>query len=188
MSTTHHPSSHSRDHHHHHPHRSQARNGAVGTHGMGNGSGSHRAGGDLNRIAFAATLHCMTGCAIGEIAGMVIGTSLGWSMWETVALAVTLAFISGFALTMLPLIRSGLAVSVALKTAFAADFVSITVMEIVDNGVMMSIPHAMHAGPTSLLFWSSMAVAFAIAFVVVYPINRWMIARGLGHAVVHAHH
>ncbi|WP_181704163.1 DUF4396 domain-containing protein [Chthonobacter albigriseus] len=153
-------------------------------------SGHHGHGGadSLNRTAFLATLHCMTGCAIGEIAGMVIGTSLGWSMWETVALAVVLAFITGFALTMRPLLKGGIAFVPALKIAFAADFVSVTVMEIVDNAVMMSIPHAMHAGPTTLLFWGSMAVALAVAVVVVFPINRWMIARGKGHAVVHAYH
>ncbi|MCB1377188.1 MAG: DUF4396 domain-containing protein [Alphaproteobacteria bacterium] len=145
-------------------------------------------GQSLNRLAFQATLHCMTGCAIGEIAGMVIGTALGWGMWETVGLAVTLAFITGFALTMIPLIRSGMPLKRALGIAVAADFVSVSVMEIVDNAVMMAIPGAMAAGPLDLFFWASIAVALAIAFAVALPINLWLIKRGKGHAVIHAQH
>ncbi len=142
----------------------------------------------LHRLAFQATLHCLTGCAIGEIAGMVIGTSLGWGMWETVALAVTLAFISGFALTMVPLWRAGMPLRQALKIAIAADFVSVTIMEIVDNAVMMAIPGAMSAGPLDWFFWASLGLALGIAFVVALPVNLWLIRRGKGHAVVHAHH
>ena len=142
----------------------------------------------LNRLAFQATLHCMTGCAIGEVAGMVIGTAIGLSMWETVGLAVTLAFITGFGLTMIPLVRSGMGLHQALGIAFAADFISVTVMEIVDNAVMMAIPGAMAAGPLDWFFWLSMAFALAIAFAVALPVNLWLIRRGKGHAVVHSHH
>lgn len=149
-------------------------------------SGTH--GQPMSRLALSATLHCMTGCAIGEVAGMIIGTSLGWGMWQTVALAVTLAFITGFALTMIPLIRSGMPLRRALGVAFAADFISVTVMEIVDNAVMMAIPGAMAAGPLDWFFWVSMAAALAIAFVAAFPINYWLIARGKGHALVHDHH
>lgn len=142
----------------------------------------------LRRLAFQATLHCMTGCAIGEIAGMVIGTSIGLSMWQTVALAVTLAFITGFAFTMIPLVRSGMRLRQALGIAFAADFISVSVMEIVDNAVMMAIPGAMAAGPLDWFFWASMALALGIAFAVALPVNLWLIRRGMGHAVVHSHH
>ena len=143
---------------------------------------------DVNGMALSATLHCLTGCAIGEVAGMVIGSALGWSMWETVALAVTLAFITGFAMTMRPLISGGMPFRRALAVAFAADFFSVTVMEIVDNAVMIAIPGAIHAGPGDLWFWSSIAIALAVAGVAAFPVNRWLIARGRGHAVVHAHH
>jgi hypothetical protein len=142
----------------------------------------------LNRIAFSATVHCLTGCAIGETLGMIIGTALGWGDWETIALAVALAFFFGYSLTMLPLLRSGLALSAAVPVALAADTVSITVMEIVDNAIMLMIPGAMDAHLDNLLFWGSLAVALLIAGAVAYPINRWMIARGRGHAVVHSHH
>jgi hypothetical protein len=149
--------------------------------------GHHQAG-SLNRIAWSATLHCLTGCAIGEIAGMVIGTALGWGNWETVALAVALAFVSGFALTMIPLLRAGMALPRALRLALAAEAASITVMEIVDNAVMLAIPGAMEAGLASPLFWGSLGFALAVAAVAAFPVNRWLIARGRGHAVVHAHH
>jgi hypothetical protein len=142
----------------------------------------------LNRLAFQATLHCMTGCAIGEVAGMIIGTALGWGMWETVGLAVTLAFITGFALTMIPLMRSGMAWKQALGIAFAADFISVTVMEIVDNAVMIAIPGAMAAGRLDWFFWASLGAALGIAFVVALPVNLWLINRGKGHAGVHARH
>ncbi len=142
----------------------------------------------LNRLAFSATAHCLTGCAIGEVLGMVIGTALGWGTVATIALAVVLAFFFGYSLTMIPLLRSGLALTAVLPLAFAADTLSITVMEIVDNLVMVVVPGAMEAGLTSLLFWGSLAFALAVAFVAAFPVNRWLIARGKGHAVVHEYH
>jgi hypothetical protein len=142
----------------------------------------------LNRVAFAATVHCLTGCAIGETLGMIIGTALGWSDWETIALAVVLAFFFGYSLTMLPLLRGGLTLAAAVPVALAADTVSIAIMEVVDNAIMLVIPGAMEAGLTNLLFWGSLTVALLIAGAVAYPVNRWMIGRGAGHAVVHEHH
>ncbi len=171
------------EHHGHHGHAHHAHH----DHGH-QGHAHHGADASLNRTAFVATLHCMTGCAIGEVAGMVIGTALGWGMWETVGLAVTLAFVTGFGMTMRPLLANGFPFRRALGVAFAADFVSVSIMEIVDNAVMMLIPGAMHAGLDSLFFWGSMAVALAVAVVAAFPVNRWLIARGKGHAVVHAHH
>ena len=145
-------------------------------------------GSSLNRLAFSATAHCLTGCAIGEVLGMVIGTALGWSDVATIALAVVLAFFFGYSLTMVPLLRSGLALAAVLPVAFAADTLSITIMEIVDNLIMLVIPGAMDAGLTSPLFWGSLAFALAVAFVAAFPVNRWLIARGKGHAVVHEYH
>jgi len=142
----------------------------------------------LNRIAFSATAHCLTGCAIGEVLGMIIGTALGWSDWETIALAVVLAFFFGYSLTMVPLLRSGIALAAAIPVALAADTVSITIMEIVDNAIMLLIPGAMEAGLTNLLFWGSLTVALLIAGAVAYPVNRYLIQRGRGHAVVHQYH
>ena len=145
-------------------------------------------GSSLNRLAFSATVHCLTGCAIGEVLGMVIGTALRWSDLATIALAVVLAFFFGYSLTMLPLLRSGLALATVLPLAFAADTLSITIMEIVDNLIMLVVPGAMEAGLGSLLFWGSLAFALAVAFVAAFPANRWLIARGKGHAVVHEYH
>jgi Domain of unknown function (DUF4396) len=142
----------------------------------------------LNRLAASATAHCLTGCAIGEVLGMVIGTALGWGDWPTIALAVVLAFFFGYSLTMLPLLRSGLALAAAVPLALASDTFSIAVMEIVDNAVMLLVPGAMEAGLANFLFWGSLAFAFAVAFVAAFPLNRWLIARGRGHAVVHAYH
>jgi hypothetical protein len=142
----------------------------------------------LSRIAFSATVHCLTGCAIGEVLGLIIGTALGWGNWETIALAVGLAFFFGYSLTMLPLLRSGIALAAAVPVALAADTISIAIMEIVDNGIILIVPGAMEAGLTSPLFWSSLAVALLLAGAVAYPANRWMIQRGKGHAVVHSHH
>ena len=142
----------------------------------------------LNRLAFSATVHCLTGCAIGEVLGLVIGTALGWSDVATIALAVVLAFFFGYSLTVVPLLRSGLALARVLPIAFAADTLSITIMEIVDNLIMVLIPGAMEAGLTSLLFWGSLAFALAVAFVAAFPANRWLISRGKGHAVVHDYH
>jgi len=142
----------------------------------------------LNRVAFSATVHCLTGCAIGEVLGMIIGTALGWSDWETIALAVVLAFFFGYSLTMLPLLRSGLALGAAVPVALAADTISIGIMEIVDNAIMLLIPGAMDAHLDNLLFWGSLTAALLIAGAVAYPVNRWLIARGRGHAVVHEYH
>jgi len=139
-------------------------------------------------VAFSATAHCLTGCAIGEVLGLVIGTILGWGNVAIIALAVVLAFFFGYSLTMLPLLRAGLALATVLPIAFAADTLSITVMEIVDNLIILIIPGAMEAGLTSLLFWGSLALALAVAFVAAFPLNRWLIARGRGHAVVHQYH
>ena len=139
-------------------------------------------------MAAQATLHCLTGCAIGEVLGMVIGTSVGLSDWATVALAVALAFLFGYALTMRGVLRAGVPFRQAIRVALAADTVSILVMEIVDNAVMLTVPGAMEAGITGPLFWGALAFALAVAFVVTLPINRWMIGRGKGHARVHALH
>ena len=143
---------------------------------------------NLTRTAVSATLHCLTGCAIGEVLGLVIGTALGWSTVPTIALAVALAFFFGYALTMGPVLRAGLSFRDAVKVALAADTVSILVMEIVDNGVIVAVPGAMDAGLASGLFWASLAFALAVAFVVTVPVNRWLIGRGKGHAAVHQFH
>jgi hypothetical protein len=142
----------------------------------------------LNRTAFSATLHCLTGCAIGEVLGIVIGTALGWGTFPTIALAIVLAFFFGYGLTMLPLLRSGMALGAVLPLAFASDTLSITIMEIVDNLIIVAIPGAMDAGLGSPLFWGSLAFALAVAFVAAFPVNRYLISRGKGHAVVHKHH
>ncbi len=142
---------------------------------------------DLTRQAVVATAHCLTGCAVGEVLGMVVGTALGWSELATVVLAVALAFLFGYAFTLRSVVRSGLSLGAAVRVALAADTLSITVMEVVDNGVMLTVPGAMEAGLASGLFWGSLALALAVAFVVTVPVNRWLLARGRGHAVVHAH-
>jgi hypothetical protein len=142
----------------------------------------------LNRVAFSATVHCLTGCAIGEVLGMIIGTALGWGDFQTIALAVVLAFFFGYSLTMLPLLRSGLALGAAIPVALAADTISITIMEIVDNAIMLLIPGAMEAGLDNFRFWASLAVALLVAGAAAYPVNRWLIRRGRGHAVVHEYH
>jgi hypothetical protein len=148
----------------------------------------HTAGSSMRQLAFSATLHCLTGCAIGEVLGMVIGTGLGWDDAPTILLSVILAFVFGYSLTLRPLLASGLAFAAAARLALAADTLSITVMEIVDNAIMLVIPGAMEAGPRSALFWGSLAVALGIAFVAAFPVNYWLIRRGRGHAVVHQHH
>ena len=142
-------------------------------------------GGALTRVALSATLHCLTGCAIGEVLGMVIGTALGFSELGTVALAVGLAFLFGYALTSLPLLRAGCAFSAVVPIALASDTLSIATMELVDNAILLAVPGAMEAGLGSLLFWGSLAFALVIAGAVALPVNRWLIARGKGHAVVH---
>jgi hypothetical protein len=148
----------------------------------------HTAGSSMRQLAFSATLHCLTGCAIGEVLGMVIGTGLGWDDVPTILLSVVLAFVFGYSLTLRPLLASGLAFAAAARLALAADTLSITVMEIVDNAIMLVIPGAMEAGPRSALFWGSLVVALGIAFVAAFPVNYWLIRRGRGHAVVHQHH
>jgi Domain of unknown function (DUF4396) len=142
----------------------------------------------LNRLAASATTHCLTGCAIGEVLGVAIGTALGWGNFETIVLAIVLAFFFGYAFTSWPLLRSGLALGAVVPIALAADTLSITVMEIVDNAILLVIPGAMEAGLGDALFWGSLAFALAIAWVAAFPVNRWLIARGRGHAVVHAYH
>jgi hypothetical protein len=158
----------------------------MGHHHHHDGGGPR--GRELTRTAVSATLHCLTGCAIGEVLGMVIGTSLGWGEWSTVALAVALAFFFGYSFTVGPVLRAGVPLRAALKVALAADTLSITVMEIVDNAVMLLVPGAMAAGVASWLFWGSLAFALAVAFVLTVPVNRWLIGRGRGHAVVHEYH
>jgi hypothetical protein len=142
----------------------------------------------LNRMAASATTHCLTGCAIGEVLGLVIASLLGWSDVAAIALAVVLAYTFGYALTIRLLLRTGVAIGAALGIAFVADTLSITVMEIVDNAVILLIPGAMDAGLTSLLFWASLALALAIAWIAAFPVNRWLLARGGGHALVMRHH
>ena len=156
------------DHHHHHHHHDLPTEGRA-----------------LDLVALSATLHCLTGCALGEIAGMVIGTALGWGDWETVALSVLLAFLFGYTLTSLPLLRAGLAIGAVIPIALASDTASIGVMEIVDNLIMLVVPGALAAGLSDLLFWGSLAVALVVAGACAYPLNRWLIARGRGHAAVH---
>jgi hypothetical protein len=156
-------------------------------HHVHHASPAHPSAPSLNRTAWSATLHCLTGCAIGEVLGMVIGTALGWSNLPTIALAVALAFTFGYLLTLLPLLKV-MAVGPALRLALASDTASITVMEIVDNAIMLAIPGAMDAGPLTVLFWVSLGFSLAVAAVAAFPINRFLISRGKGHAVVHAHH
>ncbi|KMS72227.1 membrane protein [Streptomyces viridochromogenes] len=139
-------------------------------------------------MAVQATLHCLTGCAIGEVLGMVIGTALGWSDVPTLILAVVLAFFFGYALTLRGVLKAGVGLRAALKVALAADTLSIAVMELVDNGVIVLWPGAMDAGLTDPLFWWVLAIALAVAFVLTTPVNKWMIGRGKGHAVVHQYH
>jgi hypothetical protein len=143
------------------------------------------AGSALTAVALSATLHCLTGCAIGEVAGMAIGTALGLSNLATVALAVVLAFFFGYSLTSLPLLRAGLALSAVIPIALAADTLSIATMEVVDNLIMVTIPGAMEAGLGSVLFWGSLSFSLFVAGVIALPVNRWLIIRGKGHAVVH---
>ncbi|HEX2297470.1 MAG TPA: DUF4396 domain-containing protein [Pseudonocardiaceae bacterium] len=138
--------------------------------------------------AVSATVHCLTGCAIGEVLGMVLGTWFGLPMWGTVALAVVLAFFFGYLLTVRGVLRAGVGLAAAVKLAFAADTLSIAVMEVVDNTIVVLIPGAMDAGAASLLFWGALALSLAVAFVITLPVNKWMIGRGRGHAVVHELH
>lgn len=141
-----------------------------------------------NDLALRATVHCLTGCGIGEVLGLVMSDALGWEVVPAIALAVALAFTFGYALTLVPLLRAGLALRRAMGLTLVADTLSITVMEITDNAVILAVPGAMAAGIGSLLFWASLAVALAAAFAAAYPVNRWLIGRGSGHAVLHGHH
>ena len=149
---------------------------------------THGTQGSLNRLALTATLHCLTGCGIGEVLGLVIANWLGWSTIPSITLAVVLAFVFGYALAMRPLLASGLTLGQALRLALAADTVSIIVMEIIDNAIMLAIPGAMDAHLTDAFFWGSLFLALALAFVVTFPVNRWLISRGQGHALVHTLH
>jgi Domain of unknown function (DUF4396) len=157
-----------RDHHHHHHHAPLPTSGRA-----------------LDTVAASATLHCLTGCAIGEVAGVAIGTALGWSDIATIALAIGLAFVFGYSLTSLPLLRAGLAFATVVPIALASDTLSIAVMEFVDNAILLIIPGAMEAGLDTLLFWGSLSAALAVAGLCAFPVNRWLIARGKGHAAVH---
>ncbi|HEX5016402.1 MAG TPA: DUF4396 domain-containing protein [Actinomycetes bacterium] len=140
------------------------------------------------RLAVSATLHCLAGCAIGEVLGLVLGTWWGWSDLWTIVLAIVLAFFFGYLFSMAPLLRGGLSLRSAIGIALAADTISIATMEIVDNAVVLAVPGAMDAGLTEALFWGSLAFALAVAFVVTVPVNRALIVRGKGHAVVHHLH
>ena len=146
------------------------------------------AGAQLNATAFRATLHCLSGCAVGEVLGMILGTAWGLSNGATVALSVLLAFAFGYTFTFLPLLRSGMPLRSALAVAFAADTASITLMEIVDNAIMLVIPGAMNAGLGQALFWGSLALSLVLAGAAAFPLNRFLIQRGQGHALAHARH
>ena len=144
--------------------------------------------GSINRLAFSATVHCLTGCAIGEVLGMVIGTALRWGNGPTIAVSVALAFVFGYAFTLVPLRSGGLTLGAAARLAFAADTLSITIMEIVDNSIMLVVPGAMDGGLGEPRFWVTLLAALLVAGVAAYPVNRWLILRGQGHAVVHKLH
>ena len=145
-------------------------------------------GRELTRSAISATVHCLTGCAIGEVLGMVIGTALGLHNATTIILSIALAFFFGYALTIRPVLAAGIPFAGAIKVALAADTLSILTMEIIDNTVLVAVPGAMDAGLASFLFWGSLAFSLAVAFVVTVPVNRWLIGRGKGHAVMHEYH
>src|SRR4051794_21532375 len=169
-------------HDHHHP-AGKAASTAAPDH-----ADHQRAGATTWGAAAAATLHCLTGCAIGEVLGMVIGTAAGLPNSATVVLSIVLAFVFGYGLTMRGVLRAGVGLRGALRIALAADTVSIAVMELLDNAVVVAVPGAMTAGLTSALFWGSLAFSLVVAFLLTTPVNRWMISRGKGHAVVHAYH
>jgi len=156
---------HTHDHHHHHEMPTE--------------------GAALTAVAVSATLHCLTGCALGEVAGMVIGTAAGFSNLGTIALSIALAFLFGYTLTSIPLLRAGLALSAVVPIALASDTFSIATMEIVDNVIMLIVPGALNAGPDTLLFWGSLCVSLVVAGAFAVPVNRWLIGRGKGHVAVH---
>jgi len=151
-------------------------------------AGIHAHGADLNRLAAAATTHCLIGCALGEVVGMAIATALGWGNHAQIVLAIALAYVFGFGLTAMPLVRAGLAAGVIVSTALASDTVSITIMEAIDNLTVVLIPNALDAGLGDALFYASIAVGFAVAYPFAFLANRYMIARGKGHAVMHEYH
>ncbi|MFG3289980.1 DUF4396 domain-containing protein [Streptomyces sp. NPDC048179] len=163
----------------HEPHGSHASHGSHGSHG---GTGASWA------MAAQATLHCLTGCAIGEVLGMVVGTAFGWGNLPTTLLAIVLAFFFGYALTMRGVLKAGVDLRTALRVALAADTLSIAVMELIDNGTILVWPAAMDAQLGDALFWISLAISLVLAFVVTTPVNKWTIGRGKGHAVVHRYH
>jgi hypothetical protein len=167
------------DHDHHAAHSRHATDGSAG-------ETTARAR-TLNRIALLATLHCLAGCAVGEIAGMLLGTSLGWSNGATVAVSIVLSFASGYALTLRPLRRSGIPIGTSLRLAFASDTLSIAIMEVIDNCLMLVVPGAMSAPITAPLFWWSLGLSLLLAGAAAFPANRWLIARGRGHALVRGH-
>ncbi|MGW4997417.1 DUF4396 domain-containing protein [Streptomyces hydrogenans] len=178
-------------HHHHtghgdHDHDARTGHGDHGVHE--DGHAGHGGGTASWSMAAKATLHCLTGCAIGEVLGMIIGTALGWGNAPTMVLAIVLAFFFGYALTLRGVLAAGLDLRSAVRVALAADTISIIVMEIVDNGVLLLVPGAMDAHLDDALFWGALAFAFAVAFLVTTPVNKWMIGRGKGHAVVHRYH
>jgi hypothetical protein len=142
----------------------------------------------LNRLAISATVHCLTGCATGEVLGLVLSTWWGWSNAGNIVLSISLAFVFGYAFTMLPLLRAGLSLRRALPLAFASDTLSIATMELIDTLTIVVVPGALDAGLGDPLFWGSLAVALFLAFWAAFPVNRALIARGKGHAVIHAHH
>ena len=158
------------------------------THGHHDAHHGHQDMGSVNRMAVSATLHCLTGCAIGEIVGLIIGTAFGLSNFATIALAVTLAFVFGYSLSTLPLLKAGLALGTALSVVLAADTLSILTMEVVDNLVMALIPGAMNAGLVNPIFWVGMMIALTAAFFAAYPVNRVLLRRGKGHALTHQYH
>jgi Domain of unknown function (DUF4396) len=158
---------------------------ATATHSQHHHEPLPTSGRALDLVALSATLHCLTGCAIGEVLGVIIGTALGWSDLATIALAIGLAFLFGYSLTSLPLLRAGIAFAAVVPIALASDTFSIAVMEFVDNAILLVIPGAMEAGVGDVLFWGSLAVALVIAGFAAFPVNRWLIARGKGHAAVH---
>ena len=183
------------DHGREHAHGAEHAHGPEHAHGRGHGEASATAprapaatSASTRRLAASATTHCLTGCGIGEVLGLVLAKWWGWGDVAAIALAVALAFVFGYSLTLIPLVRAGLALATAAGIALAADSLSITVMEIVDNAILLVIPGAMDAGLGSLLFWGSLAFALAVAWIAAFPVNYWLLTRGRGHALVHEHH
>lgn len=176
---------HHRDHDHHHD---AGHDQAAHDQAAHDQPGGHHGGSGLGSMAASATLHCLTGCAIGEILGLVVGTAVGLGNGQTIALSIALAFVFGYTLSSLPLLRGGLALGAALRLVLAADTVSILTMELVDNAVMAVIPGAMNAGLVNAVFWVGMSISLVAAFAAAYPVNRYLLARGKGHALTHEHH